>query len=394
MRIVYYTHPHFLEPALHFTQAISRIATCHLFLELSPGAWRSGMFDLEPIKLPSGLLAGGPILDSRFPDGVNGYWKSAATFHLVSHNSRRSIHPSSWWTSHQAIRAIRRFRPDVLHLDDPDMSLRIAQNILELRRIPIVLNVHDPAPHSGETGWRKRLARKLIFPHVRRFILHNETQVERFSYENSVARDRISVMKLGSYDIYREWAIKPVAQQECTVLFFGRLSPYKGLETLYEAMQKVAQRVAGVRLIIAGSPGLTYKPPPPPALSRGGVVEMRQSYIGNEELAELFQRATVVVCPYLDATQSGVVLTAYAFNRPVVASSVGGISEYVFDYQTGLTVPPGDSSALATALVELLTNADLRDRIQVGIESRKAREYSWDCVGQTALQIYEKALNG
>ncbi|MGH9903956.1 MAG: glycosyltransferase family 4 protein, partial [Pyrinomonadaceae bacterium] len=293
---------------------------------------------------------------------------------------------------HQAMRFIRELKPDILHLDDPDTSLRLALDIFELGRIPLVLNVHDPTPHSGEHNWRKTAARKLIFPRVHHFVLHNKDQAEAFRRVNHVSHDRVSVLHLGSYDIYKEWGSEPVAQEKNTVLFFGRLSPYKGLEVLYDAIQRVAAQVPDVRLVVAGSRASKYIPPSPPVLHRGGTIELIENYISNSQLTKLFQQATVVVCPYLDATQSGVVLTAYAFDRPVVATSVGGIPEYVSERVTGLLVPPDNPSALAAALVDILSNADLRNILCKGIQSQSAGSLGWGQVARKALDMYERVL--
>jgi len=73
--------------------------------------------------------------------------------------------------------------------------------------------------------------------------------------------------------------------------------------------------------------------------------------------------AAVVVCPYRDASQSGVVLSAYAFQVPVVATTAGGLPEYVFPGKTGLLVPPGDASALVVAIKSLVTAPHLQENM-------------------------------
>jgi glycosyltransferase involved in cell wall biosynthesis len=70
-----------------------------------------------------------------------------------------------------------------------------------------------------------------------------------------------------------------------------------------------------------------YTPPSPPALPRGGALQLIDRYLSNSDAAALFRSASVVVCPYRDATQSGVVLSAFAFGVPVIASAVGGLPE-------------------------------------------------------------------
>jgi glycosyltransferase involved in cell wall biosynthesis len=123
-----------------------------------------------------------------------------------------------------------------------------------------------------------------------------------------------------------------------------------------------------------------------PSLPNGARVEVIPGYVPNRQLAELFQRSTLVACPYVDATQSGVVLTAYAFRKPVVASDTGGLPEYVHHGETGLLVPPGDPGALAGAVVKLLQGvpsaASLAGRIAAGMRS------DWATAAQQTLEIY------
>ena len=177
-----------------------------------------------------------------------------------------------------------------------------------------------------------------------------------------------------------------------TVLFFGRLSPYKGLDVLYAAVPRVAAAVPGVRFVVAGRPIPGYEPPTAPRPEAGGHVEAIQDRISNGRLATLLEEATVVACPYRDATQSGVVLTAFAFGRPVVASDVGGLGEYVLPERTGILVPPGDPAALATALVRILVDAPLRKRLAAGIAEEAIGRLSWDRAADEMLAVYDEVV--
>src|SRR5437870_5400453 len=163
MDIAYYTHPALLEPALSLVKALSRKARIHLFLEISAGAWRSAMFDLDPRELPPGIVRADPILAPGFPAGVRAFWQQAASFHLVVHPARRSIRLSSGRISRAALRFVAA-RAELWHVDDVAVSPRLALALTLRRHMPLVINVHGPQPHSGERNWRKALARRLAFP--------------------------------------------------------------------------------------------------------------------------------------------------------------------------------------------------------------------------------------
>jgi glycosyltransferase involved in cell wall biosynthesis len=323
VRILYYTHPALFEPALCLVRELSSRADVHLVLEMSGGAWQIAGFDATERVLPAGLVPGDEVLRDRFPGGVRSYWQSAATFHLAVHPARQSLHPASWAIGRRVLRFARESGADVLHIDDVDVSPRLSLALPGSATPPIVISVHDPEPHSGERNWRKQLARRIAFPRASKFILYNGALRDAFSARHTIASDKIHVARLGTYEIVREWSTAARADAGRVVLFFGRISPYKGLDVFYDAAVRVARQLPGVRFVVAGRPVQGYTPPSPPNLNGTGQIDVRDRYLSNAETAELFAEATVVVCPYRDATQSGVVLTAFGFGVPVVATHAG-----------------------------------------------------------------------
>ena len=385
MRVVFYTHPHLLEPALLLTREMSRLTEFHLVLEMSPDAW-SACFSATPTRRTGGVMPADPILGPCVPSTIRRYWQEAASFSLVVYPHRRALHWSSLPVSRAAARFLGGLRPDLLHVDD--VSLRLA---LAYRALPRIdwLSVHDPEVHGGEENWRRDVARWLTFKKARRFVLHNRAQVEPFCTRYRVNGERVGVSRLGVYSVFREWIAAPVSEEPLTVLFFGRTSRYKGLDVLYRAMPAVAARVPGVRLIVAGGRAFGYRPPDPPALPSGGRIDVIDRYVPPAELAVLMRRASVIVCPYTDATQSGVVLTAYAFGKPVIATRVGGLPEYVRDGETGVIVRPRDPGDLAAAIARVLADGELRRALAAGVERATAGDLSWAARARDLLRLYE-----
>ncbi len=390
MRILYYTHPALFEPALCLVRELSRNAEVHLVLEVSPGAWQTAGFDLAARQLPAGLVPGDDVLRDAVPAGVRAYWQSAASFHLAVHPTRRSIHPTSWTISRRVLSFASDIKSDRLHIDDVDVSPRLALALPGSKRPPMIVTVHDPEPHSGERHWRKPLARTLAYPRAQRFILHNAAMQEAFARRFHISNRAIHVARLGAYDVCREWTPSHASSKEPTVLFFGRLSPYKGLDVFYDAARIVARRIPGVRFVVAGRRVPGYTPPDPPAVP-GSEIEVHDRYISNQETAALFQRATVAICPYRDATQSGVVLTAFAFGVPVVASDAGGLPEYVSHGQTGLIVPVGDAEATADAACRILENGGYRATLSANIAVAREGPLGWRQTTESVLRAYEGA---
>jgi glycosyltransferase involved in cell wall biosynthesis len=114
--------------------------------------------------------------------------------------------------------------------------------------------------------------------------------------------------------------------------------------------------------------------------------------IPDELVAQLFQQASVVVCPYIEASQSGVLAIASAFGKPVVATTVGGIPEMVDDRKTGLLVPPRDARSLADAIVTLLQNHALRQQMGQHALQKSQTELSWANIAEQTMQVYYRAL--
>ncbi len=358
-------------------------------MEVAPSSWRMASFDVPPLRLRPGLVEAGDVLQDWFPAGVRAYWERAASFQLVIHSSRRSLHWRSWETSRKAIRFARALRPDVFHIDDVDVSPRLPLALSTSARLPIVLTVHDPEPHSGEENWRKSLGRRLSYRKASRFLLHSRELQDPFCLRYGIAPERVDVVRMGAMDIFQEWEAEPATALSPTVLFFGRLSPYKGLKTLYDAAPRVADAVPGVRFVVAGRRLPHFVPPEPPDLPPPAKVDVLDGYIPNGLLGRLFRESSVVACPYTDATQSAVLLTAYGFGKPVVASAVGGLPEYVEEGRTGLLVPPGDSDQLAVALIRVLSDADLRSRLEAGILAERSAGLSWARAAAETMSCYE-----
>lgn len=387
MRVLFYTHPFFLEHALHFAREMSQRCEFHLMLELTPRS-RGSLLATSPTGLPPGLIDADQALTTAFPPNVRSYWSGARSFRLAVYPNPRTVHPATFPTSVRVLQAIDRLEPDVVHLDDG--SLRLAMAFPWLPRIAL-MNVHDPISHGDDANWRIELGRRLVNRRVTRYLLHSEVFRAPFAARTGVPPSRIDVAPLGVYDVMREWSPGPVTRASRTVLFAGRIAPYKGLDVLYAAAPRVAERIGDVRFVVAGQAIDGYRLPQPPALPNGGRIEVIAGHVANDLLARLHAEATVVACPYHDATQSGVVLTAYAFGTPVIATAVGGLPEYVQDGTSGLLVPAGDSDALAEAIVQVLTDEPLRTRLQAGAAATRDGRLGWPRIADLVLESYRTA---
>jgi glycosyltransferase involved in cell wall biosynthesis len=173
------------------------------------------------------------------------------------------------------------------------------------------------------------------------------------------------------------------------VLFFGLLRPYKGLEVLLEAWRGID----GAELWIAGWPRMALDPLR--ALASPSV-RFFPRFLEDSELPAYFRRADVVVLPYTRTERfdfSGVLATALAFGRPIVASDIGGFAELA-DAGAARLVPADDPVALREALSGLLADPSERERLATGARAAAAGPYSWDEIARRTLELYLGILEG
>ena len=174
------------------------------------------------------------------------------------------------------------------------------------------------------------------------------------------------------------------------MLFFGFIRTYKGLHILLEALPHIASVRSRAQLIIAGE---FYDDEEPYRRlihihDLENRVHLFDHYIPEHEVSTYFSAADVVVQPYVSATQSGVIQTAYHFDRPAIVSDVGGLAEVVPHEEAGLVVKPNDPSGLAAACIRFF-EGQMADRLTEGVRREKVK-YGWD----TFLEAVEGMMDG
>lgn len=187
------------------------------------------------------------------------------------------------------------------------------------------------------------------------------------------------------YNIFGEPVDKHEARKqlgitdERVMLFFGYVRGYKGLNVMLEAQAKIVKELA-VRLLVVGE-FYDDKEKYMKQIASLGIdrsVTVNSDYVANDKVGLYFSAADVVMLPYISATQSGIAQIAYNFNKPVIATNVGGLAEVVRDGVTGLVVPPQNPDALKDAVLRyFLEHKEEEFTANVMIEKKK---YSWEAM--------------
>jgi glycosyltransferase involved in cell wall biosynthesis len=184
-----------------------------------------------------------------------------------------------------------------------------------------------------------------------------------------------------------------------TLLFFGRITPYKGVEYLIDAFRRVTDRNANYKLLIAGrvDRAEAYWKPIKTDLAAeisSGTVVVRDQFIPDEETEVYFKAADALVLPYKDIYQSGVLFLAHSFGLPVLAADVGSLSDDIIPGKTGLAFAPGNNEDMARVIEQyfasdLYANLDAR---RADIQEFTRKTHSWSIVAETTQEKYAELL--
>lgn len=242
---------------------------------------------------------------------------------------------------------------------------------LSARRIPVVFLCHNVLDHEARS-WKRLLAASVL------------RRGDRYLVQSSAEADRLRALVPGAqpwiqthpaFEHFPPPSSPLPRRAGLELLFFGFVRPYKGVRILAEAMELL--RGEDVFLTIAGE---WWSKEPRPS---GDRLEILDRYISEEEVGALFQRADVVVLPYLSATGTGVAPLAYRFGKPVIATRVAGLADVVQDGVTGRLVEPDDPAALAAAVREFLAGGAVRPEAV----REAASGMTWDALAGRVLEL-------
>lgn len=275
----------------------------------------------------------------------------------------------------------------------------------------IVLTVHNvnTGERDANDTYLNRCSLRLQYTLADHIFVHTAKMKSQLADEFGVLTSRISVVPLGINNSLRVSDLTTaeakrrlgIGAEERALLFFGRIAPYKGLEYLITALADISRTDGSHRLIIAGSIGdwSEYWHEVQQGISRGGVRERiieRIEFIPDDETELYFKAADVLVLPYSHIFQSGVLVLAYSFGLPVIASDVGSLREDIVEGRTGYTFRPKDTEDLARAIREYFDSDLYRnlERRRQEIKAYATERYSWAKVGETTRKVYASLCNG
>jgi len=293
-----------------------------------------------------------------------------------------SVNPLSWLTT---AREVGRARPDVVVFKYwlPFLAPAFGSVARLARRagIPSIVVVDNAIPHERRPG--DIVLGRYFLRSAAGLVVMSET-VDRDLDRLGVTAPRVRVGH-PVYDNFGPSIPRSEARARLGIpdgarllLFFGFVRRYKGLHVLLEAMPRIASHLPEAYLVVAGE---FYDPIEPyteqiARLGIGDRVHVFPDFIPSDRVGEYFSAADLVVQPYISATQSGVAQIAFHFEKPLLATDVGGLAETLGNGEAGLVVPPDDPGAVADAVLRFYEE-NLADRLIDGVRRRRDL-HSWD----------------
>ncbi len=287
---------------------------------------------------------------------------------------------------------LRELKPDIVHFQQhPSAHNLIQKRMAEFLDYRIVFTIHDVFKHLGEESGIQQRVMNSMLKDSDATILHGEFMKQQTLNEFDIPKNSMHTIFMGdlSAHLAPEKPLQELDRSGRTVLFFGRIKEYKGLETLIKAEPLISEKVPGVRIIIAGSGDMSRERA---LMINHDNFEVHNRYLDLPEVQEFIQMADIVVLPYLEASQSGVIPTVYSHGRPVIATRVGSIPEVLTDGHEGLLVEPGDPEQLAEAVIRLLRDDELRLNMAKNAYDRSQTDLSWPSIALKTRQVYSSLL--
>jgi len=287
-----------------------------------------------------------------------------------------SINPFSWY---RAARFIKKEKPDAvifvwwMPFFAPALSTIARLLKKNNKKIQITFLVENYISH--ENRWFDRFFTKRTLRRADSFICQSEfieKQIQQDFKQTPIHKTTLSIYDCYNLNRYTKQTAKDFLNIDTqnVILFFGLIRPYKGLDKLIETFAHIAKEKPDTTLLIVGEcyDDITKYQNIIKKHDLQTKTMLVNKFIANEDVEPYFKAADVVVLPYYSGTQSGILMMAYGFEVPVVATDVGGISELIVENKTGIVVNNNEIEHLSPAINQIL---DTKDDFPYSEEIRK-----------------------
>lgn len=369
MTIIYCTQIYFLDAAIEYVRLLaSQGHKVHVAIELSPNQLKTNILDIETdLNKFAPLTSFEEVVDIWGLQYLKPFFKECASTNFVVYPSKKIRQTRK--VAKVLGKHIDEIKPDFIHLDDfSSRTLFQLPNLFKNRK-QLIANIHDPLTHSGEFSLSRELYRKLWFNLIPSFVVFSEFSKTILSPQIRINK-KITVLKLMPYTVYKSFLQKSVKTRMVSpqyISFVGRISPYKGIELFMEAIEQILVKHPNTYFYIGGKSNADYNPSFLTTKNENIIIENK--FLSNSELVNIIENSQLIVCPYIDATQSGVIMTAHALNCPVLVTPVGGLAEYIVSGKSGSVAKETSAFALKESILQFIENNEF-DSMQKWLKTK------------------------
>lgn len=291
---------------------------------------------------------------------------------------------------YDVIKKINKIKPDLIHFQTTSYILFL---FFLFKKFKLVATFHDVKIHEGEKSIFFKLTAYCAANLSKKVFVHGKKLKKQIIKEYKLPRNKVCVVPLGEYELelFKKYENKDLKEDGNLILFFGRIYRYKGLEYLIKAEPLITDAIPNAKIVIAGK-GEDFGIYEDMMKNKNNFIVYNE-YITFEKGAELIQKSSVVVLPYIKASQSGIIPITYGFKKPIIATDVGSIPEVIDNNETGMIIKPNDHKALAEAIIYLMKNPDLREEMGVKGYVKLKKELSWEVNAKKTYEIYRKVID-
>ncbi len=349
----------------------------------------TGAFETELASLPLGLIEEN-IVTKIFPAELHGYYPANLKIWLLR-LLPRTVTLSNLWCSLTILRGLAikvRKSFDVFHINGVGPYALYMSHLLKHEKK--VLTIHDYVSHTGEGGYLTKWTNQRLVANCGHFIQHYDYLAHSMKEYYKLSSQQVHTLRSGTFDMFREFAGTMLPYRNY-ILFFGRISPYKGLRYLVKAFSKYCSNNDSLDLVIAGAGDVTDILA---GISANSRIHLINRMISIYELTSLIRGCTFVACPYTDATHSAVVMVSYTFGKAVMAHDVGGLAEVVLHNKTGFLLADLHEETIAKgikSMESLVLSEDVESEIKLLTEKGTL---SWPKIANDYKQVYSQVMMG
>ncbi len=336
MTVLYYTQTYYLDAVIETIKSLQGTdIKIHMIIEVTPDSKCSNIIQINNLNEANSISDFYLLIGKHKAVAFEPYFKNLISVQFLVFKKSSVFNLNTLLTITRFMKWLYKIKPNVVHFDTITFrSLLLSPFFSHLKKI---ITIHDPLPHVGEESWKSSLTKWIYFKLAQNFVFYSNYAKNQFETHYLDYKKPKYLIQFQPFSFNQQYMHRD--KTASCILFFGRISYYKGIDLLIQAIPEILKSYPQQLFVIAGkSDGfkLDYQF----FKKYEHNILLLNRYIKPNEAVHLMQKSKFLICPYRDASQSGVLMTAHAIGKSVIATRVGAFPEYIQDDVTGLIAEP------------------------------------------------------